>query len=100
LIHWISQHLKELKKIFSEILHLICDLLHIPYPDWIDRLFQIIDEFFDLLISLLGEVFGIDIGRTSRQLSEQEVGFLREWAAFEAVRVVRAGRASNQDETK
>jgi hypothetical protein len=100
-LHWISQHLKELKKILSEILHFIFDLLHISYPDWLDKLLQILDEFLDLLLSLLGDVFGIDIGRTARQLSEQEVDFLHEWAAFEAVRVVRAGRRpANQDETK
>lgn len=100
LLHWLAQHLKELKKILSEILHFILDLLHIPYPDWLDRLLQILDELFDLLLSLLGEVFGIDFGRTARQLSEQEVAFLHEWAAFEAVRVVRAGRGVSQDDAK
>ena len=100
-IHWIAQHLKELKKILSEILHFLFDLLHISYPDWLDKLLQILDQFLDLILSLLGDVFGIDLGRTARQLSEQEVGFLHEWAAFEAIRVVRAGRrANNQDEAK
>jgi hypothetical protein len=92
LMHWISQHLKELKKVLSEILHFIFDLLHIPYPDWLDTILRILDELLDLLLSLLADVFGIDFGRTARQLSEQEVNFLRETAAFEAIRVVRAGR--------
>lgn len=101
LLHWISQHFKELKKILSEIVHFILDLLHIPYPDWLDKLLQILDQFMDLLLSLLGEVFGIDFTRTARQLSEHEVCFLHEWAAFEAVRIIRAnGRSANQDETK
>jgi hypothetical protein len=99
LLHWLAQHFKELKKILSEIIHFILELLHIPYPDWLDKLFQLLDQFLDLLLSLLGEVFGIDFGRTARQLSDQEVNFLREWAAFEAIRVVRAsGRSSTPEE--
>jgi hypothetical protein len=92
LVHWISQHLKELKKVLSEILHFIFDLLHIPYPDWLDTIIRILDELLDLLLSLLADVFGLDFGRTARQLSEQEVNFLRETAAFESVRAARAGR--------
>lgn len=101
LIHWISQHLKELKKVLSEILHIIFDFLHIPYPDWLDKILQLLDQFLDLLLSLLGDVFGIDFGRTARQLSDQEVNFLHQWAAFEAVRVVRAGgKPSAREEAK
>jgi hypothetical protein len=101
LLHWIAQHIKEIKKILLAILHFIFDLLHIPFPEWINTLFLIIDEIFDLLMSLLSEVFGIDFGRAARQFSEQEVDFLHEWAAFEAVRAARNGRrATNQDETK
>lgn len=100
LLHWLAQHLKELKKIISEILHFILDLLHIPYPDWFDRLLQILDQFLDLLLSLLSEVFGIDFGRAAKQFSDMEVNFLNQWAAFEAVRVVRAsGRSSAQEES-
>lgn len=100
LLHWLAQHLKELKKILSEIVHFILDLLHIPFPDWFDRLLQILDQFLDLLLSLLSEVFGIDFGRAAKQFSDQEVNFLREWAAFEAIRVVRAGgRTSAQEDS-
>lgn len=99
LIHWISQHLKELKKILLAILHLIFDLLHIPWPDWLDRIIQIVDELLDLLLSLLSEVFGMDFGVAARALSEQEVNFLREMAALESVRVAQTGRrTSPQDE--
>ena len=98
LVHWISQHIKELKKILSEILHLVFDLLHIHYPDWLDRILQIIDQVLDLLLSLLGEVFGIDFGRTARQLSDQEVNFLHEWAAFESIRAVRSGMKTRTSE--
>lgn len=92
LVHWIAQHLKELKKILLEILHFVFDLLHIPWPNWLDRLIKIIDEFLDLLLSLLADVFGIDFGRTARELSQQEVNFLQELAAFEAMKAARAGR--------
>jgi hypothetical protein len=99
LLHWISQHLKELKKVLSEILHFIFDLLHLPYPDWLDTILRIIDELLDLVLSLLSEVFGIDFRITARELSEQEVNFLHETAAFEAVRAARAGRRTqSQDE--
>ena len=100
LIPWISQHLKELKKILQEIIQLIFDLLHIPFPDWIVRIFDIIDQFLDLLLSLLAAVFGIEFRLAARQLSEQEVNFLREMAAFESVRAARASRKQlTQDET-
>jgi hypothetical protein len=92
LLHWISQHLKELKKILKAILQIIFDALHIPFPDWIDTIFLIIDEIADILLSLLSEVFGIDFRVTARELSEQEVNFLHELAAFESMKAVRAGR--------
>lgn len=100
LIHWISQHLKELKKILWEILELISRLLHFNLPDWLARIFQILDEIFDLLVSLLGEVFGLDFARTSRELSEREVNFLREMAAVVSLKAAQAGlKLSNQDES-
>lgn len=100
LLHWISQHLKELKKVLKEILQFIFDLLHIPFPDWLDTILRILDELLDLVLSLLSEVFGIDFRVTARELSELEVNFLRESAAFEAVRAARAGRRlQSQDES-
>jgi hypothetical protein len=100
LIHWISQHLKELKKILLEGLQFIFELLHIPWPAWVNRIFQIIDQLLDLLLSLLAEVFGIDLGRISRELSEREVNFLREMAALESLKAAQAGlKFSNQDES-
>lgn len=100
LIHWISQHLKELKKILKEILQFVFELLHIPWPDWIDRIFQIMDQLLDLLLSLLADVFGIDLGRISRELSEREVNFLREMAALESLKAAQSGRRlSAQDES-
>lgn len=91
-VHWIAQHLKELKKILLEILHFVFDLLHLPWPNWLDRLIKIIDEFMDLILSLLADVFGIDFGRIARELSQQEVNFLHELAAFESMKAARAGR--------
>lgn len=99
LVHWISQHLKEIKKILLEILQFVFELLHIPFPGWIDRILQIIDQLFDLVLSLLADVFGFDFARTARELSEQEVNFLRELAALESMKAARVGRRStNQDE--
>lgn len=100
LVHWLSQNLKELKKILKEILQFVFELLHIPWSDWIDRIFQIIDQLLDLLLSLLADVFGIDLGRISRELSEREVNFLREMAALELLKVAQSGRRlSTQDES-
>jgi hypothetical protein len=95
-LHWLSKHLKELKKILSQILK----LLHINIPDWFDAVLLIIDELFDLALSLLSEVFGLDFGRTARELSEQEVSYLRELAAFESMLAARAaGRSLVAEET-
>lgn len=58
------------------------------------------DQLLDLLLSLLAEVFGIDLGRISRELSEREVNFLRELAALESLKAAQAGlKFSNQDES-
>jgi hypothetical protein len=92
LLQWIAQHLTEIKKILKEILEMIFKFLHIPVPGWIDVILMIIDEVAALILSLLGEVFGIDFRTTARELSEQEVNFQRERAAFESVRAVVAGR--------
>src|SRR6185312_2580700 len=99
LIHWISQHLKELKKIFKQILEILFDLLHIPWPDWLDKIMLMIDEWLDVILSLLGDVFGIDFGRSARELSQLEVNYLGELAALESMKAARAGRRSfYQDE--
>jgi hypothetical protein len=97
--HWIAQLLQELKKILVETLRFLFELLHLRWPSWIDRIFQIIDELKHLEMSLLSEVFGGDFALTSRELSEREVSFLHEMTAFEALRVVQEGRkAAVQEE--
>ena len=99
LVHWISQNFKELKKVLLEILQLIFELLHIPWPNWLERIIKIMDEVLDLLLSLLADVFGLDFARTARELSQQEVNFLQELAAFESMKAARAGRRlATQDE--
>lgn len=100
LIHWISQHLKELKKILKEILQIVFDLLHIPWPNWLDKIMLIIDELLDLILSLLADVFGLDFGRTARELSLLERSYLGEQEALESMKAAREGRRSfAQDET-
>lgn len=91
LLHWLSQHLKEIKKIIDAIIDLLGELLGFDVPPWIETIKVILDEIFDLLLSLLSEVFGFDFRVTARQLSEQEVSFLRELAALEALKAARAG---------
>jgi hypothetical protein len=100
LVHWISRNLEELKKLLQMIIQFILMLLHLPYPDWMDTIFRIIDELWHLIGSLLNEVFGLDFALTARQLSEQHVDYLRESAAFESMRRARTGgRADFPDET-
>lgn len=92
-IQWIGQHLTELKKVLEEILRFVFDLLDAPYPEWLSKLLLVLDQFLGLLLSLLGDVFGIDFGRTARAMADAEVNYLNQAAAFEAVRVAaRAGR--------
>ena len=89
LIRWLAQHLSELKKILKEVIHLICDLLHIDYPSWFDRILLIMDQVLHLLLSLLAEVFGIDFGDAAHDLSRHERNFLNEMAAFESMRIAQ-----------
>jgi len=98
LLHWLAQHFKELKKFILEILHFIFDLLHLHWPSWLDRLIQILDQLLDLILRLLGEVFGLDFSVTAKQLSDQEVNFQRELASFEMVRAAQRDRGSFADE--
>jgi len=99
-LHWLSKHLEEIKKIIRAILDLLAELLHFHIPSWIEKLLLILDELFNLLMSLLGEVYGLDFQTVARELSEQEVSFLRELAALESLQAARAGRRNaNQEES-
>ncbi len=91
IIEWIGQHLTELKKILEEILRFIFDMLNIAYPEWLSKLLLILDQFLGLLLSLLGDVFGIDFGRTARAMADAEVNYLNQAEAFERVRAAARG---------
>lgn len=98
-LHWLGQNFKELKKIILELLHFIFDLLGISWPNWLDRLIQILDQFLDLLLTLLGDLFGLDFGQIAASLSQQEVNFTRELTAFEVLRNASRGFTPAIDET-
>jgi hypothetical protein len=97
-LSWLAEFFTQIKKILKKILQLIFDLLGIKWPSWLDLIFDILDELFHLLLSLLGEVFGFDFRTTARILSELEVNFLHEQAALESVRAAQMGRSFGVEE--
>jgi hypothetical protein len=99
LLHWISKHLKELKKLLEAGLRIILDLLHLPWPDWIDTVLLVLDQLTDELLSLLGELFGLDLGTTARQMARAEEDHLLQMGALQRLRAANAAaRMGRQDE--
>jgi hypothetical protein len=97
-LHWLNKHFEEIKKIIRAIIHLLAEIFHFNIPAWLDDLLLIIDELFNLLMSLLSEVYGLDFKTVARELSEQEVSFLRELAALESLQAASAGRRNAAQE--
>jgi hypothetical protein len=92
---WLDEHLWTIKKIIMEILTLIFGEL----PKWVDMIFQIIDEFFKLLKSLLGVRFGLPMSDVADEASRGEVNFLREMTALAALRAARTPRRLADEES-
>ncbi len=93
LLKWLSGALTEIKKIIGMILEWILGFV----PKWWDKLALLIDELWNLVMSLLAEVFGFDVGRLSREMSMAEVNHLNELAAATRLQAERT-RALGGDE--
>lgn len=97
-LKWLVKWFQEIKKIIEELLNLVADALGFTLPDWIHKLLLILDQVFNALISLLADVFGIDLGRFSSEVSRMEQDYLMERAAFERLRQERARGRARDDE--
>lgn len=87
---WIGQHLTEIKKIVGMILGLFSKKL----KEWWDKISVIIDELWNILVSILGGIFGANRMAVAKELSNAEVNYLNEMAAL-----TRLQSASSRDET-
>lgn len=91
---WLDEHLKTIKKIIREILQLIFGDL----PKWVDIVFSIIDELFNLLKSLLGGRLGLRMSEVADDASREEVNFLREMTALAGLRAAGvSGRHADEE---
>jgi len=79
---WLQENIMTIKKIIEAILTLIFGSL----PSWVQALINIIDEIINLILSLLGEVFGLRSIQVADELSRREVNFLKEMTALAAWR--------------
>ena len=82
LVKRLIRFLKKFLDLLKKLLRVIFDLLNIKFPKWLDAILEVIDEFGNLLLEFLAEVFGIDLGRTAQELSEMNIQFLNEQAAL------------------
>ena len=82
-LFWIDEIMNFIKKIFEKIWYLI---FHKDPPAWILTILVIIDEFLNLLKSLLGGTFGHKVSQLADEFSRHEVNFLHEMTALAAWR--------------
>jgi hypothetical protein len=93
-LSWLNEIVQTLKKIIQEIL----DLFGIR-PDWLQTIFVIIDELFNLLKTLLGGRIGLKMSEVADQASREEVNFLHEMTALAELRATRMSRRAADDES-
>jgi hypothetical protein len=74
---WLGQNLTEIKKIIGMILGFISKKL----KAWWNKFEPIIDQFWDLIMSLFGGIFGLNRREIARDLSYAHVNYLNEMAA-------------------
>lgn len=91
---WLIKWFGEIKKIIYEILKLIFEIFNWDIPWWVDKLIDILDQIFNLLITLLADVFGIETHKFGREAAAMEIDYLDEWAAFERLQQSRRFRPS------
>ena len=85
-----------LKKILRWILELIFGA---PLPPFWDKLLELLDELFKLLLILLGWLFGRRVSEVADELSRAEVNFLHELTALARLQAVGASGRAAEDET-
>jgi hypothetical protein len=77
---------------------MILDALGIKFPQWLETIFLAIDQIFNALVSLLADVFGLDVGKFDAEASKAEVYYLNELLANEKLRKFHHVRNVNEDE--
>lgn len=97
-LKWALKWIKEIKKVLREIIALILDALGIKFPKWLETIFLLIDELHDALISLLADVFGLDVAKFDSDASRAEVYFLNELYAVERLRSIRDNQSVIDDD--
>ena len=97
-LQWILKWFKEIKKFLKELMQIVCDLFGWSFPAWIDKLLQILDEIYDMFVSLIADVIGIDVRTFAREASCMEVDYLNELAAFERLRQAQRTRSFGKEE--
>lgn len=78
ILTWISKYLTEIKKLIGWILGLFNGG---KPPKWWTKIEQLIDELWNMLVELLGMIFGFDASALARELSQGEVNYLNEQLA-------------------
>lgn len=91
---WLVKWFGEIKKIIFEIIEWIFDIFGWTLPKWLEKLKLILDQIFNLLITLLADVFGIEMLTFEKEVSAIEVSYLNELAAFERLRQSKQFRPS------
>jgi len=81
---WLGQNLTEIKKIIRMILGIFSKKL----ADWWESLEVLIDEIWDLIMSLLGGLFGFNSREIAGDLSYAQVNYLNEMTALARLKQV------------
>ncbi len=91
---WVSQFLEEIKKLIKFIVGLILGRV----PKWLDDLLLLIDQLWNLIVSLLSDVFGINMREVADDISARLVNSMNEFAALARLEQSRKGNVSENDD--
>lgn len=91
---WISQYLTEIKKLIRFIIKAIFGRV----PKWYDELETLIDELWDLIVSILGGILGLKRDSIAREQSLRAVNTKNELAALERLQAASDSTTDEDDD--
>jgi hypothetical protein len=91
---WLAKNITEIKKLIGMILEFIWPAA----AKWWDKISVFLDELVNLLLSLLGGIFGFNRMALAAEMSQAEVHYLNEMAALQRLTFARNGKSEDISE--
>lgn len=91
---WIGQYLEEIKKLIRFIFEEIIGW----YPRWLDKLLKLIDELWELIVAILGGIFGSNRMEIADELSRRAVNTSNELTALARLQMATRNIGSEDED--